>query len=820
MKLYIVYLMLLIFLIPSAISQETTYTKIGDTEGDFVRGVGIFNTELGTSDTTGNVVVSSNKKWHPLIADLDGDGDNEYVIIDGDEIRIFEDNTLDLVDAFGITIGSSVVDAERYSNPLAFDIDGDGKVEIIYVREKSAFLDIIEFNGSEIFAQASINLSTLSSSDIGSASSSEYAIICQDTNKCMMTYANEDAGGSTVTPRVKQWFGAFFNSTFAGHEKTFLDLPAGRKLLCHSRTRSMAIADYDRDGIDEIIFTIMEIDAGVIEDSMHIFWVQLEDNGTIEIDNTFEETDDIGIAYRGDSNVNRCDGTGAINVITQTPPSIGENSIQQLYTNPITFDFDGAGSNGLETMVGFVKEGDGNHYDFLIKAYDGCSSDLGFEVGCSITEKDDFPETCDLLGNCGSAHALTNIYRTNAFPDASGGNVDVCVSGVLFPTPNNVGGVDTICASLQKTVPVLGLFDSSTMEIVLDISDIPFNTSIEFAVQNGNVNNIWHSAQHSSEPTNGQNLNEVITPYGIMRIKDGATSSPDWEIIFANPESTDGTMISADGEFDNSEDLLLYTGGNLFYIDDGLSNQGGFIANISFNPCPIDAILKINTTLEIDVVIQDNNPLPLSQDPVTARVSVYNGDPNELNDLPVEFNNVSSGALLPYSFNLNKTITNGEILIEGFDSVNPDDIDTQEFILNVQNNGIEFGQSDCSIGFVVAPPTVPVIGILNITSGALANEGIIGFVEGGSNQFKVSPLVFVLILMLAYTIAVFTTKDKTNDSMITMNKVIFMIVGNAFIFIIGTIIGAISFGIMLVIIILAIFSVVLWARRQFTANQM
>lgn len=752
-KSYFIVILVFLLSISISIAQETTYNEIGDVEGDYQRGLGIFNTELTSSETTGNVVVNDNAKWHPLIADLDGDGDNEYTILDGDNLRIFENNDFDIVDTFAITVNPGITGSERYSNILAFDIDGDSRDEIIYIREKSGFLDIIEFNGSSVFAQNSISLNDSGlTNTLLLDSASEYSIKCQSTNKCLMTYANADISGAT-----QDFFGTFFNSTFVGHENLILDLTVDNRLFCHPRGRSMAIADYDNDGIDELISTVYEARRTTASESIHIFWIEIFDNGTIELDNTFaisgtSEIENIYGAVAGD----RCDGTGVSETLIGTQPS-GVYFAYNLFTAPITFEIDGSGSNGQETAIAFVTDEDGDHWDFVIKTYDGCSSDLGFEIGCTISELDDYPETCDLLGNCGTAHALTNIYRANALPDATAGAVDFCASGITFATPTEASAIDTICGSSQKTVPILGIFDSQTMEIVLSEENIVFNTSIGRSVQDGRVNTIWHSAQHSSVSTNGQNLNEVITPYGVMRIANGDTSSPDWEIIFANPQATDGIMIPVDGEFSDSEDLLLYTSGNFFYIDDGLSNQGAFISNVTFRPCPIDAILKINTTLEIDVIIKDDNPSPLAQDPVTARVSVYNGDSNEQNDLPIEFNNVSSGALLPYSFILNKTITNSEILIEGFDSINLNDIDSQTFNFNVQLNGVEFGDTTCSVGFgapSVEEEAPTVITEASLTVDATDNAIITG-VFTVIALTGVSGITFWLVLMIAFAVAIF-----------------------------------------------------------------
>lgn len=818
----LVLLLIVLFLLPIVFAQESTYNEIGDVEGDYRRSVGIFGQAGVNDEVTGNFVIDDERKWHPLVADFDGDGDIEYAILDGDNWKIFENIEVDAVDSYSIDVKDFITGAERYSNPLAFDIDGDGKVEIIYIQEKGQFLDILEYNGTNFFPQLELNITNLQNTG-KTVEASSYNIKCSETNKCLMTYNTHDRSGFGGSPLASTWFGSYFNSTFAGHTSKLVDI-SGFQFFCHPNARSMALADYDNDGEKEFISTFIEAQLSA-DDKFHIIWVEVLDNGTVELESHFVEDTDMQNIYNGDINFrNRCNGEGALQILIPQPNDFVRLAGNHI-TNPVTFDFDGSASNGLETMVGFHSETSSGDKDFnlMIKSYDGCSSDEGFETSCTISKIDDYPELCDgVLEICGSSHFISNLWRTNAFPDTSASAVDVCVAGTTFSTSESDFEVDVICASEQKSSSIFIAQDTETHEIILGIDvgieAVPFNISTGLWLEKGLVNNIWFSTQHSSETLEGQNVDEVSTPYGILRQLLDTPVSPVWEIFFANPEA-DGVMIPVDPEVQGSEDLLLYTGGNLFYIDDGLANSGAIITNVSFNPCPIDAILKINTTLNIQVIVKDQNPETLPLDPVTARVSVYNDDGNEFNDLPQEFNNITSGAVLPYSFTLNKTIVNGEILIEGFDSENSNDIDSKEFVLNVQLNGLEFGDSECSVGFVADPDGTGVgAGVFNLTAGASGNDGITGFVEGGSNLFGVTPLIFVLILMLGFTISVLTTSGGEGSTMVTLNKVLFLIFGNGIIFLIGAIIGAIPFGVLLVVIILAIFGIVLWARRMFTGE--
>lgn len=811
-----------LLLVPVAIAQTNTeYTELGLPDGDYRTGEGIFGKEGTAPEATGNVVVTTDSRYYPLVADLDNDGDSEYIILDGNELRIFEDTTLDLIDIFGIQVNHRpITGSERYSNIIAFDIDGDGLTEIIYIKEKNQFLDIIEFNGTDIILQTQFNLTqTTASDESGTNFASEFMIKCQATNKCLLTFIDEPVSGKTGSPLNKQVFAVSFNSTGTISQRSLYSEGAGFALFCWPRDRKIALGDYDNDGKDEMIFSMMDSDVSSSPDEeIRVFFIELQDNGTIELETQFTETanvNDIIKSADGGVTASECNGNGInqnlLGGILNNIPGY-EMKPENFFTSPITFDFDGGSGNGQETVIGFVDDEDGDHFDFLIKVYNGCNFDEGFETSCTVEEKDDYPETCDLLNNCGKAHALTNIWRANAFPDDTpGGPIDFCVGGVTFNVGSETDEIDVICGSLQKTQS-FGFFQLETMEIILGtengVEAVPFNITFNTDM---NSNPTFHSAQHSDLITDGQNLDEIVTPYGILRIINGGSASPDFEIFFDKDDVdditdlTDGTMIPVDGENQGSEDLLLYTAGNFFYIDDGLSNQGAIIRNVSFNPCPIDAILKVNTTINIDVIIVDQNPSPLAQDPVTARVSVYNDDPNEFNDLPVQFNNVTSGALLPYTFTLNKTITNGEILIEGFDSINLNDIDTQTFTLNVQANGIEFGDTECSVGFITAEEAeeaeVAIITQATFTQDATENSITTG-IQTVIDLTGLAGTTFWLVLMIAFSVGLYFRGASIGWSGASILGAIAFV--NAIFLILGARIGVISTALIVIIVVVAV----------------
>ena len=218
-------------------------------------------------------------------------------------------------------------------------------------------------------------------------------------------------------------------------------------------------------------------------------------------------------------------------------------------------------------------------------------------------------------------------------------------------------------------------------------------------------------ANHENILTNGDDLDEVITPHGIYKIIDSSTAS----LIFTNPQGS-GVMLSVNPDKDGlstggagAEDLLLLRPTNLIYFDDGISNQPAFITDVNFNPCPVNQVIKINSTVELDVTVTDtNNPL-FGIDLVNSEVILYDGTSNSQTSTS---SNRTSGSTFTHQTNnngdtltFNQTIVNGIITVKGRDSTEPPiATDTQTFSFTVADNGLEFNDLECDFEFLDGIP--------------------------------------------------------------------------------------------------------------------
>jgi len=764
MKKLILFVFMLLFVIPISFGL-TSYNNTGTEDQQYVTGFGVFNENL-----VGNTIISqafSSLTNIPLVADLDGDGVNEIIIIDGSDILIRDTNLL-AIDGF--TLGSGT-----FSNPIITDIDKDGFAEIIIGHEQEGNISILQFNGTDFIREAFLlyPLPLITGSN-------EIMINCGDGQgigeaiTCLIVSASSPTGSG-----ARNFSYAGFNASEVGTITKIATNVNTNINYCFSAIPSIVYSDFDSpsgDSRKEFIFTATEFNT-LSDEILHILYVDVAES--------LVTTEDLEITFSSNFN----------------PKTVGGNCLTdnwgKFYTSPLVADIDGITSNGKETIVGINEDSE----DFVMQVFRANGNLISTH-----------PETFQADGVI-----LSNPMLANVFGDTE--EVEYCVLGHATDDSDCSSEINQCLDLLCGTITSNGI-DLPIPFLRTKTVEFKFDTSGRFNVSEGfNIQNILsHGGQNSNQPIALSDLEPTITTdflstYGVFRLSDetfnGTIFIKTLDLIFDGVVE-DSTCIQVDAQktTPSKEDIICLTSTQLFYIDDGFSNSPADIIEeeTQFNPCVIDSVIKLNETLEILVVVED-----VDNDLVSSFVTIYKDDSNE--QVSITIGNVSSGQIQPHSFILNKT-GNGIIEISAFDIENPNVIDIVTQSFTVANNGIEFGQSKCTL----APEVEILEGVLNVSADATANEGIIDFIEGGSNIFKVSPLIFVLILMIAFTIAVLTTGDRMNDSMISMNKILFLLIGNSIIFIIGALVGAVPFGVLLTLIILGAFGVVLWARRVFTGN--
>ena len=286
------------------------YTQIGGNRTYFNTGTGFFNAQLtddcSSSDITCSARTISSPDFTPLVADLDADGTNEIIVVDGDNIRLYQTSSL--------TILNAILLLDTPEALIIYDIDGDSMPEII-VYENQA-IEIVEYNGTSFYTQTNFSINPLSET--------EAYVQCKGTNDCI-------AIGIDGTPAPDRVYATAFNSTGLFTAETLITADAGTYFCMEGNVApAVSVADTDNDGSIEYIFTMGEI-TSFSNAKVSILWVGV--NATTVIPE--HETE-----------------------MTIEMPSSSDCADISDYTSPLVFDIDGSPDNGLETVIGIMISAD------------------------------------------------------------------------------------------------------------------------------------------------------------------------------------------------------------------------------------------------------------------------------------------------------------------------------------------------------------------------------------------------------------------------------------------------------------------------------
>ena len=656
MKIKLVFIFVILLLFIPIVLSKVNYTESGDFDNFYQRGNAIFNSQLNpATDISTSLVIIGNPKKVPLVNDLDGDGVLEIIVLDGINIIIFQNKTLDI--AASLTLDAPTT--ERFSNMITFDIDGDEIAEIILAGEKRNVLHILKYNRSSFSEQIVINMSdriTHTSDEASVSDSGLMTIGCESVNRCLIAYADEQDTGFAGFFDSTNLYASVFNSTNVSNE-ILLDASESFSVHCPPKIRHIAKADYDLDGNVEFIFTFSEPNTATGDDGddVHIFWVDVSGNNTVTKELQVFTTEVGEIVKRTSSDTDYLCDDANDNAGFRSSGGSGTAIAEKFFTSPLVFDAD-LTKSGLETIIGVMTDNN----EFIMIAYD--------KNGNKIRE---FPLVQESEGQI-----LSNVFKADVFDDSS--DTDFCV--LAQEATDEL--IAVTCGTLRDTDGI-GLFNLQTVEFRSNTTfGGLFNVSDDFD---------FHGIlSHSIETDASNDVDEVLSTYGVMELDlTGAvcslTNNCNLNLLFENPK-IDGTVVSTDLEGVGLEDLLILTQTNLFYIDDGFTNEPATITEFTTNPC-IDSVWKINITVEITITATDPEA-----DLVAVRAILYEGTSNEQDS--GFSSNVSSGTSVPFAFIANETVGAGTLRMEAKDVENQETVDFIERSFSVAPNGVEF--NDCT----------------------------------------------------------------------------------------------------------------------------
>lgn len=618
--------------------------------------------------------------------------------LDGDgvnEIVVLDSNTVRLYHGKTLDIVDSLnVDSGFASNSFygVFNIDGDSFNEIILVGRLNNTIAIFEYNGTS-FREEYNFVHQMGEHSLGG----DRYFNCRESDKlCLLVGSPYTRSHASTPARIYiQWFNSSGVSSYYTVESSIYEV------MCSPQIPVVSIKDYDNDGSEEFIFSYIEGGYSGVNDGINIVYVDKNSSFGYTVENHIEFS------------------TGADLVGNNVNDDCVTENGAKYFTSPLVFDIDGSSSNGLETVVGVHVQSD----EFKMYSYNSDGSFL-----------DDYPEILHADGVI-----VSNVMRFNSHTDT--GREDFCVLGY----ENVERQLDLICASEQS-----GDFPE-THEFFFSLGSF-YNVSGSY----GNWERIAHAVQHSTVTTDGNNLDEVLSSYGVFDLEYHTFPIPDEIVlIFENPKSN-AVVLSVDVERVGREDLLAMTSTNLWFIDDKFTNAPATISQYYVDPC-IDNTWKVNTSVEVRITAVDPEG-----DDVNVSAVLYSGASFNQSSI---WQSVPSGTTVPFWFVANRTIGSAVLRLMAKDVENPSVVDVIDLAVSVSLYGIEWGSGCITEVDLTAVPTNVSVAPADLSEDEKAE--IRGYVMGsGFIPMNYAPIVaMICVIVLSVGSALVMAQHGIRDGM-------------------------------------------------------
>lgn len=709
-------------------------------------GTSIFGSSVDfTSRTTTYTRTLSDTDYIPLTADLDGDGTIEIFVLDSGSIRIYQDKTLTIVDAYTIPVGSS------FTPLVSEDIDGDGKEEIITVNLDSPHIAyFIEWNGSAIFQDANVTL------DGSLATVGEGVVGCGTNSQCIYAQATRNTINTGSTDGLNI---VAFNKT-SSLQNTIFGTASGGK-VCLPQIPIITYGDHDNNGIDSFMFSTFTYSPSSTD--TYVISI-INDDLSPALDDSISKNAPISFANQGN-------GVSCSNLYRNTGNA--EPLARYSFTSPLIFNADGASSNGLEFIMGF----DDSATEYNMVAYDSSGSELDIYP-------DAFFGGFEVFGYSVDGFKLGNVYRADIFTDS--GNNDFCVNG------HDTNGISAICASLVTT----NNFNDGVW-FFSPYTSTNFNVSFDYGS--------WDSyTMVSNTGTSASSIlfadSQMITGngiYGFSNIDENdayIVSSLDNDramtFINENPKGL-GSMIIDDATNVSHQDLMVLSTSNLFYIDDNFVNTPGQITSVCINPDP-SGTLKLNTTMSIQVKVEDING-----DNVRAKAIIYDGDSAEQDSGFTSY--AVSGTTFSFGFDINATRSNAVISVLANDIENNLTLDRYNRTFSVGTYGAEFGDSEYCDVFELLDTNVTGTATSNVNDASTDNVISDTLNSTLFQSWGLGNTLLWILFMFIVAVAIFW--ELSSNPIVALVSVVFI---ETLLLIMGIILGYISVAYLIMLLLVMV----------------
>lgn len=732
------------------------YPQVGNGTLDFRLESGNFNSVITTDDAVTRTITA--RSLPPLSTDLDGDGIEEIILFDSGTVKIYQNS--DLTAVTGFTSPCTYV-----SNMITFDIDGDSQTEIIFACEEREAVYMLNFTYPTLEQKYNLTLKNLehtTSDDRG-----EIIVQCGSTDNCVLVFTDRSDIQTTVSNNWRL-IARGFNSTSIGASDLVLQegcagaCTGSQGVFCMPFIPVISYSDFDADGTSEYIFSVL-IAVDDNEDSQYLI-------EAVSVSSALAVTEDLAISQ--DTFEKSYGGTERCST----------NNINKYVTATLVSDF--TLDTGEEIVIGYMQDTD----EYKIHLWKANGDFI-----------DDYPEVSQADGVI-----LSNPMILNALGD---NNKDFCVFGYESADQE----LDLLCGSESNAHISLGISYES-IEYKYDYTGM-FNISTSFQA----YENLAHAVQTSSETTssshlgqNNINLDEVLTSYGVFSLDPddnfGTLEVPPRRslvLIYQMPVDHLAPIMS-DAENVGLADIIGVSSTNLWYIDDGFSNEGAQIDGYVINPC-IDGVWKQNTSVGVQITVVDDSNL----DDVSARATLYYGSTK--NRTSGWSANTTSGTTFQFFFTANDTISSGSLLLEGRDTENEDDVDSIELTISVGANGVEFGDCTTTAEDLIASGTLSTTNETEVVD-AVQNNSITQTVNASARYTGLgTTLMWLLFMAVATSLILLMNKERGEDMHIRGIVAIFV---GVIMLIIGVKLQYLSFALISTMVIITLVLGGIWIGRK------
>ncbi len=556
---------------------NTTFGSDGTSEGGF----GLFSG--GLNIITGQIGITSDQ-FIPIVTDLDNDGINEIIVIDGTTLKVFQNLTVISIDS--ISTGFTFPTAPF----IVFDYDGDGSKEVLVAGQPITANDTTEnkirvYNLSNGDLQLESTLTYPSELDLYEkfqADHVEVAIQCAEINRCLLLFNPS----GTVNADQHEIKATGFSSTGFGSVITIHTPPSSNTDFgCFPIPNHISVGDFNDSNKENFIFTLINVeDAGNDVGESSLYYVGVNSLLTPNVHNIANNSD--VATFSGDVSITTCDGEFTSGQFT--------GQIGHVLTSP-TVDFFDTGSNDV-SIYGIITSDD----TFKMVSYDESGS-----------FKRDDPSLID-----GSGLLVSNVFKGCFFPDTCAQNrqLDYCVAGYN----KNGDSMDIVCSSFGTGESNLGLgLGGKSKGYSVNTTEL-YNVS--------NAYDDWHnygaSADHDDTKYAGQkttgfsaiSLDEAITPYGVFRLNFEDTTNCNFGFcsatqVFSRPIDESGSLYSMDLDKDGLDELIGFSSSRLSVHSVVSVDNVTIVPDnlITTNPCLDSGAIQINESLSISFTVVDQD---------------------------------------------------------------------------------------------------------------------------------------------------------------------------------------------------------------------